>query len=147
MKHENSENDSAVTALRHNSDGDSVGRSFKWRELQDATIRGNSEYASLHYAMRAIGLVARQMREIRLESGLTQAQLADLADMKQPQISRLERLAEPLSEGKEERADLEESSAESSRVEGPTIGMLARVLAAAGYKIVELKIEPCRVQK
>lgn len=118
---------------------ESIERALDWKVAKHGAIRENSAFAHSYFSYRAIELVATIVVKARQDANLTQMELAKLAGVSQPQLSRLENPARPLYENT--GTDNGSSLPKSGRIEGPTIGLLGRVLAAAGYKITDLVLE------
>ena len=82
-------------------------KSYLKSKLRDKEIRLGYEEVKMHLKVAAL------IEEIRIKSGLTQAQLAKRANVSQPMIARLER-------GDQDRT--------------PTLSTINKVLSALGYE-------------
>ena len=82
-------------------------------ELRNALLRTPEDEANYDRAYMRV-IVANFLQDLRVSAGLTQIQLAKLADMTQSEISRLERAAGP---------------------RAPELYTLIRVMRACGYDL------------
>ena len=124
-----------------------VNQSFDWRRKHDDLIRENNDFAVLHYTAKFIRLMSQCVKEKREEAGLTQSQLAERAGIKQSQLSRLERFGERFSILEDSNPVSEDDLAEMLKIDGPTIGLVAKALAGAGYKVDSINVVKCRVER
>ena len=112
--------------------GDYQDQNFSWRDMRDQLITENEEFGYIFGEQHFLKSFAKLVNECRVHSKMSRDALAAKAQVSVDVVERVEAIASSY---------LTDERKEQSTLDDVSIGVIAKLLAATGYRISSVSVE------